>query len=192
LLDDILVGEDVGDGGVAEGSVGRVEEVGEEGLVDDHLSVDEVVVHGGHDGVESVLVGDGGSAEGLGHVADVLDGRHLGSDGHGIADFLIVDEQVGNLDDGVELLGLVLGADEGLNIDELVDVVGEGNVDVWDLDSDGFLDQVDGTVLKTYSTASEVKYCLREVLGRTKTTCLSTVSWTASKGRATATNISFS
>lgn len=69
-----------------------------------------------------------------------LHSADLGSGDHSVADLFVVNEEVRDLDDGLDLLGVVLGADNVLCCNVFLNVVSQGDVDSWDLNTDGLLD----------------------------------------------------
>jgi len=117
--------EDMADGSVAEGSVGRVIEVSEERLVQNELGSEEGVIRG-DDGVlfeliVVVVVGSSTLVRGAGNVlAEVLVDADLGPGGNGVADLFMVNLEVGHLDNWLNLVNLITGADDVLKIEKKI------------------------------------------------------------------------
>jgi len=136
----VMAVEDMADGGEAEGSVRDIVEIGEEGLVEDQLRDCQVVLMSRYLMIEFVLGLECVSALVPGDIVVAnawLDRGDVSPGGNSIADLLVVNHKVCDLNDGVDLFWLLLGADNVLRGDIFLDIVGQGQVDTRELDTDG-------------------------------------------------------
>lgn len=133
------------DGSVAKRSIGRVIEIREEWLVENKLWDGQVVFLSGHQVLEFVLWGElivSAEVTGKVVVSSGFDGPDLGPGHDGVADFVVVNNEVGDLDDGVDLLWLLLVTHDILRSNVLLNIVGQGQIHTWNLDADGLLNPV--------------------------------------------------
>lgn len=169
LNDLLLLVEDVADGSVAEGTISGIIEIGEEWLVENEFWDGQPVVLSGNDVLQFVLLWERVSTLCPWDIVSAgLGGGDLCSGGHSVVDPLVVNVEVGDLNNWVNLFNGVLGADNVLSSNVLLNIVSQRDIDTWNLNTDGLLDPFSWLELEDVFNSLAGQELVEGLLGQNK------------------------